>query len=261
MYGLRREAMKLRSEEGAGQAQAVPPRLPLAESAGEFTVELSVLERHVDHSTEIAEEPFRYLLRLCASRGVEDLLPYARSDFRYRDLYEWVNEFRGQVLRFRGRVRRVREVPVPARPDYGVEKYYECWVFTKDGGRLPYCVISARPPRGIPVAERMNIPCEVVGVFLGWWKHETAGRHLLSSPIVIAPELRRAELPRVSGEGGAIWVGAVVAALILFGLVFVLWLAGRPSRPLGTGESVDALDLRLADEEAAHEPTQTGQEE
>lgn len=256
-FGLREEAARLKKQEegvmtvhtmavsGRTERQATEQQA----IQKEIVIDLSVLEEFQDHTPDIPEEPFRYLVRLCSELEPEDLEPYARPDFTYRDLFEKSHDFRGQVLRFRGRVRRVREVPAPVGADYGVDRYYECWVFTSEAGRLPYCVISVHPPDGIPVAERINLPCEVTGIYLGWWKHETAERKLLSSPIVVTPRIRRVELKIEPMDGLGHWVGAGIALLILAGLAVVLWLSRqRREEPTLLLESTESTEEGDTDE-------------
>ncbi len=238
MVALREEAARLRRQE-AGMASGLMQQVDAGSSESEahggrseeLVIDLSLLATYQDHAREITPEPFLYLVKLLRDVRVQRLEQLAVKRFTYRALFEDPERFRGRVLTFRGRVRRI--VPVPPGPGSG-EPYFEAWVFTADSGHLPYCVISVRRPAALPVARRLNEYCRVVGVFLGWWKHETADGRLLSSPIVVTPQLLPAPSPvaeqqdvqRLEGV-----VGAVLAVLILAGLAVVYWVSRRASGP------------------------------
>ena len=237
MVALKKEAERLRNAERGGAVRSEPrtrAQQGTAKQTGrEVVIDLSLLERYEDHARQITPEPFVYLLQLCRELEVEELVPGAVRSFRYRDLFERTAMYRGRVLQFRGRVRRIVQVgPAPGI----AEPYYEAWVFTADGGHLPYCVISARPPKALPVMPRLNEYCEVIGIFLGWWKHETADRRLLSSPIVVTPQLlparspvsETAELNRLE-----LVVGALIAVLVVAGVAVVWWLSRRGAGAYG----------------------------
>ncbi len=255
MVALRQEASRLRRQE-AGRvavprpqaAATVPVQVGGAEE--EITIDLSRLSEYEDHARDITPGPFLYLLDLTRRVSVRQLEPMAVSSFTYRDLFERTEEFRGRVLSFRGRVRRIVEVPPGPGQD---QPYYEAWVFTADSGHLPYCVISARPPVGLPVARRLNEYCLVVGIFLGWWKHETAGRHLLSSPIVMTPQLLPAPSPVSEQDdvrGLEVTIGLTLGFLILAGLAVVYWLSRAKPASVATPSGVRETDLSFGPDES-----------
>jgi len=169
----------------------------------------------------------------------------------FRELFGQPRSFRGRLVRMKGTLRRAERLPAPAN-DYGVDRYWQCWMEPAGGPASPVVIQCLTLPDGMPTGLAIGEPVEVTGYFFKNFAYNAA------DAIRVAPVIMTAEpawqpvvaVPRsgLAGPGGVtLVVAGTVAALIA-----ATWLGGLASRRRGATErpaSVAGLDAALAEVE------------
>lgn len=100
----------------------------------------------------------------------------ARTELTFSDLFNEPHRYRGQVVHFEGRLRRVRhsKAPIMAR-SRGVEHLYEGWLFDPQRyGTNPVCLVFTELPTGLSVAEQMDQPVTFDAYFFKKYRYQSA---------------------------------------------------------------------------------------
>ncbi len=163
----------------------------------------------------------------------------ARTDVTYAHLFTEPGKFRGQVVELRGQLRRIRKFEAPASARIaGIPYLYEGWIFYKTLGGNPFCVLFTELPKGLQVAEEMDIPVKFAGYFYKRYRYvpadQPAGRsdYKREAPLLIG----HAPTPLGPGEIVApgkedtnwakallpIFVGGIIVTVVV-GFVVLLW--------------------------------------
>ncbi|GEM_PF-4494129 len=205
-----------------------PPDVSTA--IGIRSVELSRLADFVDHSLELDPDPYYYLLDLARHNPADWIEKNARRDVTLAHLLRDPDNYRGQAIALRGRLRRLVRDEFDDN-EYGFQMRYEGCVYTDEGGRTPYIVIVAEPPTGMPLGNIFE-HVTVAGYFLGWWRHDTQESKRYSSPVLLARRFRWQAPPALRPD--AEWtntyglaVGVAIAILSIITAVLVM----RRTRP------------------------------
>ncbi len=100
----------------------------------------------------------------------------ARHDLTYAHLFSDSAKYRGQVIHFEGRLKRVRSFDAPTMvAQAGVPTVYEGWVFTHPAyGADPICIVFTELPPGIQVAEEVQSQVSFDGYFFKRYRYRSA---------------------------------------------------------------------------------------
>lgn len=99
----------------------------------------------------------------------------ARDDLTLGHLMNEPAKYRGQVVPFEGRVRRLRRYdPPPEAAAEGVNDLYEAWIFSELYGPRPFCVVFTNKPAGLKLGEKTDQRVKGAGYFYKRYRY-TAG--------------------------------------------------------------------------------------
>jgi len=147
--------------------------------------------------TEADREPFYGLLRAVSETPAgwleeEAKKHHAETPFGVADLFNRPHETRGKPILFRGTAKRIVPTPVTddeARALFGVDHYYQIYLFTEQSQGNPIVVCVRSLPEGMPVGDGDDFlePITVAAVPYKLWIYETStGPHY--APILIGRE-------------------------------------------------------------------------
>jgi hypothetical protein len=111
----------------------------------------------------------------------------ARRDLTFAHLFEEPAQYRGQVVHYEGRLKRVRKFDAHkyVREGFDIPFIYEGWIFDlRMHGANPMCVVFTRLPPGVPVKEELDIPAAFDGYFFKRYRYQ-AGDGWRESPLLI----------------------------------------------------------------------------
>ncbi|MBN2023750.1 MAG: hypothetical protein JW809_13265 [Pirellulales bacterium] len=144
---------------------------------------------------------------------------------------------RGRLVLLTGTARRITRVRVD-EPDvverFGIDHYFELYLFTDDSQQNPLVFCVRAIPEGMPTGEgpRYAERIEVAGFFLKSWAYrsvaqrENPGAARQLAPLLVGGDVRRRPAPEPGGWGA---VGAVTGGLFLLVLAAVAILLRRAS--------------------------------
>jgi hypothetical protein len=96
-------------------------------------------------------DAYAEVLTLAHFTSPEAFAKAARRDVTYANLFNDPDDYRGQVVRLGGRVRRIlRSAPLPEAAAEGVGDLFEAWVFNEEFGPYPYVIVFTDWPAGLP---------------------------------------------------------------------------------------------------------------
>jgi hypothetical protein len=125
-----------------------------------------------------------------------------REDVNYAQLYSEPWNYRGDVIHVEGRLKRVRRFDPPPAAEH-VRDLYEGWMFLKERGSEPVCLLFTELPEGLSVTEKTEVPVAFDGYFFKRYRYKAAdsglnqareaplliGRTLvLKGPVAATPE-------------------------------------------------------------------------
>jgi hypothetical protein len=158
----------------------------------------------------------------------------------YPHLFEQPEKYRGEVVRYRGRLKRVRTLDAPDLIRSEVPLIHECWIFDlKRYGANPYCAVVTELPAGVRAAEELDVPVTVDGYFFKRWRYK-AGDTWRDAPLLIGRTLRLDSGARLAAEKPGEWTFTtefLVGAFALFGatvgvIIALSWWYRRGDREI-----------------------------
>lgn len=182
----------------------------------------------------------------------------------YAQLFEQPDAYRGQAITVRGTVRRVHRLKAPAN-EFGIEEYYQAWLWTSDNPSSPMIVCCLALPEQFPLGMDVAEEVEATGLYFKRSVYQAADTWR-TSPTLLGRSLRwRPQSQQGSeGEQGA---GGVIGALLLavfgvaaLGMLAAVWMTWRtgPSRPSGPSVALEVDRLRQMESEAASRSESSG---
>lgn len=156
-----------------GLAQEEQPAPKVADPAEKYRLDTTrFMFSQVEPDSRIRSEDrnpdeyraYNYVLMHADSFPTSELLEHARRDVTFRDLLsEHREEFQFQLIRFEGRLKRMKRIEATAElKDAGIEFLYEAWVFPLLGTE-PICIVVTEPPAGLE-PESIYQPAKVVTI-------------------------------------------------------------------------------------------------
>jgi hypothetical protein len=118
----------------------------------------------------------------------------------YAHLYQMPSRFRGQVVHYEGRLRRLVWVPASHYMEsQGVKEYYEGWIFDPEvRGANPMCVVFTDLPKGLRPGEGLDQRVSFDGYFFKLYGYKAGDDKWHACPMLIghAPVLVSAPRPK-----------------------------------------------------------------
>lgn len=157
----------------------------------------------------------------------------ARSrEVTFRELFGQPRSFRGRLVRMKGTLHRAEQLVAP-RNDYGVDRYWQCWMEPAGGPPSPVVIQCLSLPEGMPTGMAIDAPIEVTGYFFKNFAYNAADA-IRVAPVIMAlePAWRPTVAPPRGGLAGPGGVTLVVAASVaaLVGATLLGAMAGRRGR-------------------------------
>lgn len=179
-----------------------------------------------------------HLLRLLDEADPVELAAASKGRVSFVQLFQQSSDYRGHVVRLRGTVRRAFPLQ-PPKNDYGIEQYYQLWLFPNDNPSSPVVLFCLNLPEGFPTGMTLVERAEVVGFYFKRLAYEAADT-LRTAPTVLARGIQWKPAPAPAPVGppepGSPWTVFGVALVFSAALAaYVYWRTRsgrvRPDRP------------------------------
>ncbi len=169
------------------------------------------------------EEMFAYwrLMRWAQSQNADQLVKRARGDFRYGDLLERPQEFRGDLLKVNVHIRRILRYDSPPGIPVDAHEYYEAVCWTEATQSWLYTCVFVDLPEGMKVGDFLQEEGTFVGYFLKTYVYLDGRGIKVKSPILIGRMIYRQAPAITQSKDEWIWGAAVGGGLLL--LFFARW--------------------------------------
>lgn len=206
---------------------------------GDFVIEIDPATLAMVNDDNIGvrfSESAAFFRVLAQARDVPlDALEQAgRQDISFVVLMTDSAQFRGLPLSVNGVARRIRKIPANAN-DFGIEAFYEAWVFTEESGENPYRLLAINVPDDLPMGESVEVPVQFTGYFFKREGYRSVGG-LHKAPLLIGNYLRvvrpEEETDRSVAAQGLGMVPYVVgfAVIVATALGITIWLFSKADR-------------------------------
>jgi len=140
-----------------GAQDSTPQTNPNREHCKE--IDSKLLEKVRDKTPSQTEDnPAIYqLLCVAASTSAEDWAKKSRRDIQLANLFSTPSEYRGQPIHIEGALTRLVLVEVPkGKGEFGIERFYEAWIFTDNQSEIPSVVLFTDLPPGLSPSDGLN---------------------------------------------------------------------------------------------------------
>lgn len=157
---------------------------------------------------------------------------------QFAHLYNHPAKYRGKVLGFEGRLKRLRRLEVPENlKKLGIPTLFEGWVFGPTKGSHPYCVIVTYLPERLKPAEDMNTWVSFSGYFYKLYRYRAGDGSDRDTPMFIGPTLVLSTGPQQAASSGEmamplkvlIWLTGIIGGIFLI-IMGVSWWYRRGDR-------------------------------
>jgi hypothetical protein len=192
-----------------------PPVTPFTEGK---KPDRNVLDQFEDGSRHLAAGPYYHLLHLARRSRPEWLEAEARSDLLPVNIMEEPERYRGELVRLKGRVRRIVRSEASENPE-GIVEQFESYLFDTDFHPRPVVVITPEAPGGLAPAQDLVENVETVGYFLGLWRYEVKGGKVAQAPVFMAAGMKVRESPRFSAPQVSLPAGLAILLMTLLALL------------------------------------------
>jgi hypothetical protein len=146
----------------------------------------------------------------------------ARRDVTYAHLMSDPNDYRGDVVHLEGRLKRVRRFNPPIATD-NVRDLYEGWMFARERGAEPVCMLFTELPQGLQVADTMEVKVAFDGYFFKRYRFKAADNipnQAREAPLLIGRTVTLLEAP-VDASGSESGGGYKSLLLVFMAVVLV----------------------------------------
>jgi hypothetical protein len=128
-----------------------------------------------------------------------DAFANSAHDATFRDLWNRPERYRGEVVHYEGKLRSVRDFDAPLMLSArDIKQLYECWVFDKDNGANPVCLICSELPAGVKPGEHLSIPVSFDAYYFKQYRYQSVDStpgHAREAPLFIGRSFVLAEQP------------------------------------------------------------------
>ncbi len=183
-----------------------------------------------------------HLLDILSSAEPAELEDASRGRVSFAQLFQQSADYRGHVVRLQGTVRRAFPLR-PPKNDYGIDRYYQLWLFPDDNPSLPVILFCLELPEGFPTGMTLVERAAVVGFYFKRLAYE-ASDTLRTAPTVLARGIRWQKAapaaPIGPPEPGSPWSVFAVAALFSAILAAYIYWRTRLTRPSPARSATEA---------------------
>ncbi len=173
-----------------------------------------------------------HLLRIAAEAEPGRLERSAEGRVSFVQLFQQSGDYRGRIVRLRGTVRRAFPLR-PPRNEYGIDRYYQLWLFPDDNPSSPIILFCLDIPDGFPTGMTLIERAEVTGFYFKRLAYEAADT-LRTAPTVLARGIRWHDTPATIPAGppdpGSPWMVFLAALALSVALVGYAYWRTRPAR-------------------------------
>jgi len=181
-----------------------------------------------------------HLLRILDEAEAAQVEEACEGRTSFVQLFQQSDDYRGRIVRLKGTVRRAFPLR-PPKNDYGIDRYYQLWLFPDDNPSSPIILFCLDLPAGFPTGMTLVERAEVVGFYFKRLAYEAADT-LRTAPTVLASSIhwRRAPLknPMEPSDPGSPWTVLGTALLFSAALATYVYWRTRPT-PKGANPAVD----------------------
>jgi hypothetical protein len=173
----------------------------------------------------------------------------ARENVTYAHLCEEPSKYRGDVIHIEGRLKRVRRFDPPFAADL-VKELYEAWIFVKERGSEPACLLFTELPEGLSVTEKTEMPVAFDGYFFKRYRYKAADSGpnrareaplLIGHTLVLKGPVAATPAADSAAGGPALLVGFLAFVVLTVGFaVGITWWFRRDERHV-QGRLAEAL--------------------
>ncbi|MDZ7617162.1 MAG: hypothetical protein U1E05_09170 [Patescibacteria group bacterium] len=176
-----------------------------------------------------------HLFQILAKTDPAELARASEGRVSFVQLFQQSNDYRGRLVSLKGTVRRAFPLR-PPKNDYGIDRYYQLWLFTDDNPSSPVILYCLEIPEDFPTGMTLVEPVEVVGFYFKRLAYEAADT-LRTAPTLLARGIQWQPAPATEPVGppssGSPWMVLGVAAAFSAAIVAYVYLKTRPIRPKG----------------------------
>ena len=248
------DVFRSEADEGAAPRAAARPKAD-PENCRDVRIDRELLSHVRDNTLGVRrKEADAFYIVLAQARDVPEncLREAARDDVAFTVLMADSDHFRGVPVTVTGEIKRLN--PVDASENaFGIERFYESWLFTPDSGDNPYRIVTASVPEGMPQRDISHeLRVRVTGYFFKREGYAAQGG-LHTAPLLIGKTLERLP-PRAAGipAGRNLPIArylVILATVVLVLLGLTLWQFSRSDRRFKR-EHFDRLAETPADDPA-----------
>jgi hypothetical protein len=143
----------------------LPERIPSEKDKAQYAAYLKVLDEYQAYCEALVKAS------RCSPKAFAD---NANPELTYAHLFNEPRKYRGHVVHFEGRLKRVRRFDAPLMLlQAGVKDLYEGWMFSSERyGANPVCLVFTELPPGIKVAEEAWYPVAFDGYFFKKYRYK-----------------------------------------------------------------------------------------
>jgi hypothetical protein len=209
------------------------PATPL----GRLGMDMALFDDVRDYSNDLKfeRECFFQLLAAMGRANFDDLLDETDREYSAVPLFNDPKSMRGSFVALEGKARRAVEVVV-SYPDiqsrFGIKRYYEVEILTRDSQSNPIIFNLTELPAGFPIGEDISEDVRIPGVYLTGFvynrdptveeREQNEKPKMQKAPLLIGKSIERIDY---AGGGQIEWLfGAVViGGLVVLGLAAWWW--------------------------------------
>jgi hypothetical protein len=158
----------------------------------------------------------------------------ARRDLTIAHLLNEPQRYRGRVVHFEGKVRRIRRLDPPAMlVAKGIRDLYECWLFDERYGTHPVCLVCSELPDGVTPGEQLSLDATFDAYFFKRYRYESGDStpgHQRLAPLLLGRGFVLTRPPAAVSADDTFALGSKAVLLLFLGVVigvFVLVFVGH----------------------------------
>jgi hypothetical protein len=97
----------------------------------------------------------------------------AHQNVTFADLFSEPRRWRGEVVHYEGKVRRIRRLDAPLMlAGKGINDLYECWLFGDNDGANPVCLVCLELPKGVAPGEKLGVEISFDAYFFKKYRYQ-----------------------------------------------------------------------------------------
>lgn len=204
-----------------------------------FYQELSAVKRALDPKkfAEIKKLALTQRDELWDMRDPRHTMTVERQSYPVEALFNDPIAQRGNLFWLTGRVRRIVAIPVEApdvRARFGIEQYYNIYMFTSDSADNPIVINVLELPEGVQTGDGagfgvdLSVPCFMFNTWMYRRADEAKGHAYQLAPLLFAPKALKYEVQQ-SERSNVISNGILLLMALIIVYFFVRTLFAKPA--------------------------------